>query len=297
MTDRQFSLPIDSIEVADRFRLDNGDLTALKASITELGLLHPVVVTAEGKLLAGARRLAACRELGWREVPSRVVDSIAAASVPLMAERDENTCRLDMKPSEAVRLGMAIEALDEERRAANRRANLDRSSRRNKGGGDSLLPSEPLGRAQAVVGPSVGLSGQTYGRAKAVVKAAENPAEAPQVREAAVVALGEMDRTGKVAPSWEKVKQAKDALPAPGEHAKWDKTTEKYAQVAQKTVGLVWKALHGVDVAGPALAGHDAELIVDTATPDEVRQMIEMADNAIRGLRQFQRNLRDRGIQ
>ena len=37
----------------------------LAASIAENGLLHPVVLTSDNKLIAGAPRLEACKALGW----------------------------------------------------------------------------------------------------------------------------------------------------------------------------------------------------------------------------------------
>ena len=60
--------PIDRIVVGARTRRDMGDLAALAASIAEIGLLNPITVDEDGRLLAGARRLAACKLLGWTEV-------------------------------------------------------------------------------------------------------------------------------------------------------------------------------------------------------------------------------------
>jgi hypothetical protein len=71
-----------------RFRKDLGDLTDLKKSIKENGLIHPVVIDSKGNLIAGERRRAACRELGF-EPEYRVVDF----DNPQQAEVDENTCR------------------------------------------------------------------------------------------------------------------------------------------------------------------------------------------------------------
>ena len=48
--------------------------TGWLASIAEVGLLHPVVITPGNVLIAGERRLAACAFLLWREVPVTVVD-------------------------------------------------------------------------------------------------------------------------------------------------------------------------------------------------------------------------------
>ena len=55
---------IGSIKVKARYRKDLGDIDSLAQSINEIGLLHPVVITADGRLIAGQRRLEACKSLG-----------------------------------------------------------------------------------------------------------------------------------------------------------------------------------------------------------------------------------------
>lgn len=57
-------MPVDKIRVGARHRKGVGDLEELAASISEVGLLHPPVVTSAGVLVAGARRLEACKRLG-----------------------------------------------------------------------------------------------------------------------------------------------------------------------------------------------------------------------------------------
>lgn len=93
---------IDEIEIGERDRADLGDIRQLADSIAAVGLLHPVVVTGSGELVAGGRRVAAVRELGWTEVPVTVVDLTTAADV-LRGEADENTCRKPLTPYEASR--------------------------------------------------------------------------------------------------------------------------------------------------------------------------------------------------
>ena len=53
-------LPVNKIRIGKRHRRDLGDIDGLARSIGDLGLLHPVVVRPDGKLIAGERRLAAC---------------------------------------------------------------------------------------------------------------------------------------------------------------------------------------------------------------------------------------------
>ncbi len=88
--------PLKRIQVGRRFRKDLGDLRALAESIEEVGLLHPVVVTPQGRLIAGRRRLEAVKLLGWRTVPVHVVD----LDNIIEGELVENVHRKDFLPSE-----------------------------------------------------------------------------------------------------------------------------------------------------------------------------------------------------
>jgi ParB family chromosome partitioning protein len=226
------NVQIQDIQIGDRHRKELGDIAALAKSIAEVGLLQPLVVTDDLRLVAGARRLAAVKELGWRLVPARVyvvdgfvadgfdadVDGFDDALALLKAERDENTCRKNFTPSEAVAIGRALEELEREQARARQRAT--RAARGQKvgtaqGGGNFPPPSGGRGKARDKVAEAVGMSGRTYEKAKAVVAAAEaNPALAPVVED--------MDRTGKVDPAFQKVKGrqesagAADTEPPPG---------------------------------------------------------------------------------
>ena len=287
---------IEDITLGERFRKDLGDVTELQDSIEELGLLHPIVVTTEGKLIAGARRLEAAKNLGWEEVPVTIAQNVNEAAKELLAERDENTCRMDMKPSEAARLGMAIEEIDAEQRRKNRLHNLSLSRKRN-GSDKSTDPSEyvKLGAALDVVGPAVGMSPAIYNRAKVVVRTAEDENAEPEVRKVAQKAVQEMDRTGKVTPNWRAVKDAEGMKPPrePGDFATWDKTSERYKSVANKIIKRVWDSLNRFEVAAPDLAKVDMEVLVENLSSAELKDMHEMAGNTIKGLKAFQRHLKD----
>ena len=88
--------PLKRIQVGRRFRKALGDLQALAESIEEVGLLHPVVDTPQGRLIAGRRRLEAVKLLGWRTVPVHIVD----LENVIEGELAENAHRKDFLPSE-----------------------------------------------------------------------------------------------------------------------------------------------------------------------------------------------------
>ena len=147
---------------------DLGDIGTLAASIGAVGLLHPIVVSPAGELIAGRRRLQAVRALGWEEVPVHVVDGLGDTLLALRAERDENTCRKDLTPSEAVSIGKSLEELErpkaEDRQKAGANQHTEPSGK---------LPEGSKGQTRDKVAEAVGMSGRNYSKAKAVVEAAE----------------------------------------------------------------------------------------------------------------------------
>ncbi len=99
-------LPLDQIRVGFRHRHDMGDLQALAASMTAIGLLQPIGVTADLTLVFGERRLRAAKMLGWNTIPARIVDvpSIVAG------EYAENEVRKNFTPSERVAIAEVVRA-------------------------------------------------------------------------------------------------------------------------------------------------------------------------------------------
>jgi len=148
---------IDAIRIGERHRKYLGNLEALAQSIADVGLLHPVVVTPDGMLIAGQRRLAAVSILGWADVPVTVVD----LEDIVLGERAENMARLDFTPTEAVAIGRTLE--ERVRTPVGRPAedimetfnNIERGTTRDK------------------IGAVVGMFGKTYDKASRVVEAAE----------------------------------------------------------------------------------------------------------------------------
>ncbi|MCB1308547.1 MAG: ParB N-terminal domain-containing protein [Leptospiraceae bacterium] len=90
---------INEIKIGNRIRKDAGHLGELKDSMNRLGLLQPVLIDPDNHLIAGYRRLAAARELGWESIEVRIVDT-RNKKERLIVEADENTTRRDFTPDE-----------------------------------------------------------------------------------------------------------------------------------------------------------------------------------------------------
>jgi DNA modification methylase len=106
-------LRVSQIKAGRRHRKDFGDLKSLAQSIKEEGLLQPVGVTADMKLVFGERRLRAVRDVLKRKtIIARIVD----VSSIVAGEWTENEVRKDFSPSERVAIAKAIEKAMPERR-------------------------------------------------------------------------------------------------------------------------------------------------------------------------------------
>lgn len=195
---------IEWVRVDGRHRHDLGDLESLAKSIAAIGLLHAIVVTPDGRLIAGRRRLEACRLLGWETVPAREASDLGDAVTLLVAERDENTERKPMAISELMSLAVALEALERPKAKARQGTRNDLTSG----------PAEPkddgmYGRVATIVSGAVGLVPSQYKRAMHVYRVANNPAEDPELRQVARLALAGMDATGKISGHYDKVRSAR----------------------------------------------------------------------------------------
>ncbi len=89
-------------EIAERPGLRNtaDDLSSLEKSITELGLLFPLLVNNNNILISGHRRLQACRNLGMETVPVLRVDADEDGLRALEILIQENLCRRELKDQE-----------------------------------------------------------------------------------------------------------------------------------------------------------------------------------------------------
>jgi len=185
---------ISTVVIPPRIRKDLGDIAGLAASIEAVGLLHPIVIDADNRLIAGARRIAAYKHLGRDSIPAIMVKNLSEKLLALRAQGDENTCRKDFAPSEAVACnrGMKPQAKAEasERKKAGKSADGKAGGRGKKKPGGKK-PQGLSGKSRDVAAAVTGKSATTLRKAEAVVAAAEaDPSLAPIV--------AKMDETGNV---------------------------------------------------------------------------------------------------
>jgi site-specific DNA-methyltransferase (adenine-specific) len=239
---------IDKIDCGERVRKDLGDINALAASIREVGLLQPVVIDSGMKLIAGRRRLEACKQLGWEQIDTFTAVSVDTLLKHAQAENDENTCRKDFTPEEAVRMGQRIEgaiaAMNKEakKKAAAKGGMKSGETRRGESKQGANCPKakrDETNRTRDQVASTVGMKPRSYEKAKAVVDSGN------------VQAIEQMNKTGKVDPAFRAVKreEKKTAL------------RKKAAEVADKIEKPKWHIALG-DCLKELPQIHGARLIV-----------------------------------
>jgi N6-adenosine-specific RNA methylase IME4 len=185
------TVPITAIRVGKRHRKDLGDIRSLARSIQEIGLLHPVVIRPDRKLIARERRLRALKLLGWKNVPVIVLD----LDKVIRGELAENVFRQDFRPSEMVAIARALEPILQ--REAKARQGMRTDLREN-------FPDVDGGRARDKLGKYVGVSGRTLEKMMAIVEAAEkHPRKFGHLKD-------EMDRKGKTSRPYRVLLRLKD---------------------------------------------------------------------------------------
>lgn len=263
---------IRDIVIGNRVRKDMGDIRGLADSMERHGLLHPIVVTGNGTLVAGQRRIEAARLLGCTEISATVVD----VADLLAAEQDENTVRKDWTPTEAVAIGRLIEEQERPKIQAERIEKITRAARsRHAGDSVKVTESSPAGKqTRDVAAAAVGLSGPTYQRAKAVVAAAEaEPAKFGDLP-------ARMDETGNVSGTYRELEHRRNGTN--GRHAIHKK---RHTPKANDIVARAVSALEGICAGLEEVRPED----VDSAEAPAWRAAIEGSANV---LRRFARGLK-----
>lgn len=200
---------ITSIKVGTRTRKDVGDLASLTESIAEIGLLHSVVVSPDRKLIAGFRRLKACKKLKWKKIPVRIVDLERIVE----GEFAENVCRKDFTLSEIAAIARKLRPVAEKRAHERRVSGLKQGNSRPVG---QNCPNGENGKTRDIVARYCGVSGTTLEKVETIVEAAEgNPKKYGYLKE-------RMDETGKVNKHWQQLRVARLMGEKPSTNGKAD---------------------------------------------------------------------------
>jgi ParB-like chromosome segregation protein Spo0J len=91
------ALPLSSIIVNrdERQRRELFDIDELAASIQNIGLINPIVIDRDNVLVAGERRLAAHKLLGWDQIMTQLRDDLSPLAAQLL-ELEENVKRAQL---------------------------------------------------------------------------------------------------------------------------------------------------------------------------------------------------------
>ena len=153
MLHNEFKVSIEQVTIGDRHRKDLGDLESLAESIKTLGLLQPIGVTEDNRLVFGERRMLACRDiLKWRDIHARIIEIDRIVD----GEYAENEIRKEFTVSERVAIAEAVATAMPERRGRDNQANCPELKRQ---------------QTRDIAAERAGFSsGKTFERAKSVVE-------------------------------------------------------------------------------------------------------------------------------
>lgn len=198
---------VSAVRVVDRHRRDLGDIEGLMRSIEDVGLINPITLTPGFELVAGGRRLEAYRRIGRGTIPARIVDTLADAAAALRVERDENTCREDMLPSELAALGEALYEFERPKAEESLRLAQERGRATRSGVPMEERTGAPVqkGKTSERVGQALGVSGRTYEELRSAYRLAHDNEVPEDERELGQRALEEMDRTRAIKPAARKM--------------------------------------------------------------------------------------------
>jgi len=157
---------IEKIVVSDRIRKDFGNIEELAQDIAENGLINPPVVTPDYTLIAGERRLRACKHLGWQQIEVRVVN-VRDYEHQLRMEISENENRKEFTFSERVDWARRLERIEKEKARERMEAGKATYPKEN-------FPEGSVGQTRDIVAEQSGFgSGKQYEKAKYIADHAD----------------------------------------------------------------------------------------------------------------------------
>ena len=156
-------MKIDEIIVKDRIRKDTGGMMELINDIKANGLINPVTINTDHVLLAGYRRLTACKALGMEDIPVHMVST----------ESEEQDLKIEISENENRKEFTMTERLDYARRLQ-RIESIKAEQRKQSGqfGSDPQNSAEPSekGESRDKVAEQVKMSHDTLRKAQEIAE-------------------------------------------------------------------------------------------------------------------------------
>ena len=160
-------MKIDEIIVKDRIRKDTGGMMELINDIKTNGLINPVTINTDHVLLAGYRRLTACKALGMEDIPVHMVST----------ESEEQDLKVEISENEIRKEFTMTERLDYARRL--QRIESIKAEERMKAGKQDPVQNSAQGKTRDKVAEQVNMSHDTLRKAQVIAENKEkfNPEE------------------------------------------------------------------------------------------------------------------------
>ncbi|MEI4618637.1 ParB N-terminal domain-containing protein, partial [Bacillus cereus] len=158
-------IDIHKIKISDRIRKEFGNIEELASDIKENGLINPPVVTPDHELIAGERRLRACKHLNYQQIEVRVM-SVRDYEHKLKIEIGENEHRKEFTFSERMAWARELERVE----------SAKAKERMSEGGkGKENFPYLKNEQTRDIVAEKIGIgSGKQYEKAKFITEHADS---------------------------------------------------------------------------------------------------------------------------
>lgn len=157
-------IDIHKIKISDRIRKEFGNIEELANDIKENGLINPPVVTPDHELIAGERRLRACKYLNYQQIEVRVM-SVRDYEHKLKIEIGENEHRKEFTFSERMAWARELERVESAKARERKRKGVDHTEN---------FP-EGKGETRDIVAEKIGIgSGKQYEKAKFITENADS---------------------------------------------------------------------------------------------------------------------------
>lgn len=134
-------MKIDEIIVKDRIRKDSGGMMELINDIKANGLINPVTINTDHVLLAGYRRLTACKALGMTDIPVHMV-STKSEEQDLKVEISENEIRKEFTMTERLDYARRLQRIESIKADKRQKEGKDLSQNSDKGRTDETVAEQ-----------------------------------------------------------------------------------------------------------------------------------------------------------